>query len=69
MQGPFIHSPVIGLNFAPWFAHNKSLFLDDDEVIDVKIFSKNEIRKLMNRNKLQDMKTYVAIDRYFKLLT
>ena len=43
--------------------------LDDDEVIDVKIFSKNEIRKLMNRNKLQDMKTYVAIDRYFKLLT
>lgn len=43
--------------------------LDDDEVIDVKIFSKNEIIKLMNGNKLQDMKTYVAIDRYFKLLT
>ena len=43
--------------------------LDDDEVIDVKIFSKNEIRKLMNGNKLRDMKTYVAIDRYFKLLT
>ena len=43
--------------------------LDDDEVIDVRIFSKNEIRKLMDGNKLQDMKTYVAIDRYFKLLT
>ena len=43
--------------------------LDDDEVIDVKIFSKSEIKKLMSENKLQDMKTYVAIDRYFKLLT
>ena len=24
----YVHSPVIGLNLAPWFAHNKSLFLD-----------------------------------------
>ena len=73
--------PIVLNKIGSWIGSIKSFFsnientvqkatnLDDDEVIDVKIFSKNEIRKLMNRNKLRDMKTYVAIDRYFKLLT
>ena len=43
--------------------------LDEDEVIETKIFSFKEVKDLMNRNKLDDMKTYVALDRYFRLLT
>ena len=40
--------------------------LDPDEVIESAVYSFNEIRKLINENKLSDMKSYISLDRFFR---
>ena len=40
--------------------------LDPDEVIETVIYSKREVKKLLDSNKLIDMKTYLSLDRYFR---
>ena len=40
--------------------------LDPDEVIDIVIYSIKEIKKILNDNKVLDMKTYISLDIFFK---
>ena len=37
---------------------------DEDEVIETKIYSVQEVRRLLKTNKINDMKTYISLDRF-----
>ena len=40
--------------------------LDEDEVLETSIYSVNEVKKLLRANKINDMKTYISLDRFIK---
>ena len=40
--------------------------LDGDEVLETSIYSVNEVEKLLRANKINDMKTYISLDRFIK---
>ena len=37
---------------------------DEDEVLETKIYSVQEVRRLLKTNKINDMKTYISLDRF-----
>ena len=39
---------------------------DDDEVLETKIFSVSEIKKMLRNNKFSDIKTYISLERFIK---
>ncbi len=39
---------------------------DEDEVLETKIFSVSEIKKMLRNNKFSDMKTYICLERYLR---
>jgi ADP-ribose pyrophosphatase len=40
--------------------------LDEDEVLEVKIKSFNEVKKMLDENFFKDMKTYISLNEFFK---
>ncbi len=39
---------------------------DEDEVLETKIFSVSEIKKMLRNNKFPDIKTYISLERFIK---
>ena len=39
---------------------------DEDEVLETKIFSVSEIKKMLRNNKFSDIKTYISLERFIK---
>ena len=40
--------------------------LDPNEVLEIVIYSKQELKKMLADNKIIDMKTYLSLDQYFR---
>ena len=41
-------------------------YYDEDEVLETKIFSVSEIKKMLRNNKFSDIKTYISLERFTK---